>query len=85
MHTVFSIWAHLGPPDVKLNTGQLRADLSFRFLLPINEKRISFVSTEATDYPESNFSEFNTVCQLAKNFTSRFIPFDGETVPDEKD
>ena len=43
-----------------------------RFLLPINEKRISFVSTEATDYPESNFSEFNTVCQLAKNFISRW-------------
>ena len=29
----------------------------YRYILPINEKKISFLSTEATDYPESNFSE----------------------------
>eukprot|EP00955_Chlamydomonas_euryale_P037194 350686-Chlamydomonas_euryale.AAC.3 len=37
----------------------------------VNEKAINFLSTEAMDYPDSNFSEFNAIVRLTKNLVRR--------------
>ncbi|KAG1655004.1 hypothetical protein FOA52_008824 [Chlamydomonas sp. UWO 241] len=40
---------------------------------PVNEKAISFLSTEAMDYPCATFTEFNSIVGLTKNLVARLL------------
>lgn len=59
---------------VKAAIGDGKRRHQVTFLLPVNEKEISFMATEPVDYPCSLQKEFDTACALAEALLAKLAP-----------